>query len=168
MGLRVSKSQTLSHDPSGSRVFLALIRHSTGLGWPAFLCRLQNCMQRPKRTRVKLINNRSAHKTCVSVYLPSFSTAELAIISHKHSINQTHNHPSCIAHIPCDRVAHRPLRRSRTHPHHLPPQSRVVSLEKAASVSLPLCDAHANTNALPSSSFIGRLWNCAQCCCGWI
>ena len=82
------------------------------------------------------------HNNNFHLYLPSSPvTGELTI--YQTLIHQSQSLSSCIEPIPCDRVAHRPLRKSRTHPHHLPPPSPVVSLARAVSVSLSLGYIHA-------------------------
>ena len=86
------------------------------------------------------------------------------LLSHKHSsINHQITHPSCIARIPCDKVALRLPRKSRTHPHHHHPQSRVVSLARAALVShLPLYYSYKQQFLALFSFSTGVLWKCAQ------
>ena len=94
-----------------------------------------------KRTRIKINIILSSHTfstllTYLLIYLlTSFIfSRKLIILPSLINLSQ-HYHPSCIAHTQCDRVAHPLLRKFRTHPHHLLPQSPVVSLARVALVS---------------------------------
>lgn len=116
-----------------------------------------------KRTRT----HKQSFSYTISTFTYFFHSRQKGLAITQTLINQPYKHPSCIVHTPCDRVAHRLPRKSRTHPHHPHPQSQVVSSERAALVSLSIYAVmQRNSIAFEFPSYVCASWNCAQRCCG--